>query len=111
MPAAYAESSTPIASGTPIQIDLAQLTTLIAGAVLTVFRQVNAIGDPATAGLVANVVNGMTTGFESGLVVTPVNSVADNMIVQLLHQMVDELQNLAVVLGGIPATTLEPLTQ
>jgi hypothetical protein len=89
------------------QIDLAQLTAIIANVATTVLRQVMVIGDPVTGTNIASAVPDEPQGWETGLVVNMVYARQLKEVNDTLLKVLSELQNHTVLLGGMPTTERE----
>lgn len=92
-----------IASGTVVQVDLAQLSTIIAGVVTTVMRQVMVVGDPNVGAAQAAVQSVPATGAEFSLMVkiAPGNPELSQLC-DLMRILIQQEQNIAEQLGAMP---------
>jgi hypothetical protein len=92
-----------VADGKVVQVDLAQLTTWIAGIVQTVMRQTVTIGDPANARNIAAVQRTPASGAEMALMVKLVPGNPDlSQVCELLRDLIDQRRAVAVQLGIEP---------
>ena len=85
-------------------IDLVQLSAIIGNVAATVLRQVLVIGDPVQGLNKASVVPDEPQGWEAGLVATVIYAKQLRDMAQIEMNILAELQNIAVLLGGLPVT-------
>jgi hypothetical protein len=85
-------------------IDLAQLTALVANVTTTVLRQIMVIGDPIQGLNKASVVPDEPQGWEAGLVANVVYAKQLKELNDTMAKVLAELRNLSTLLGGLPVT-------
>jgi hypothetical protein len=105
-----AETFASIASGASSQnIDLWSVTSYqgqaAAGLVWTVTRQAMVLADPNTASNVAAIQAAASTGSDFGVVIKPSPNAPDMVAINTTLQiLVQEVQQLILLFGGLPAT-------